>query len=603
MALRTDYKDDIYQGNRKYLQVKNEDGTVSFSDATQYEQEGDYFGANEINIISQAVNEAQDKADQAFQSASDGKTAIATAITGVDPGVVIPPDPTFAQLANCIEEIETDPYADIETKTGKSVQFTDADDALIAITAMGGTGSVDVVAMNNNVINPNRTPVTQSGITATMQEDKSYILNGTATAAGGVFILGSTYSGSIVFTLRKGTYVLRGTGTSLLGIYLYKADGTTINTSSNNLTFTLSADTDFSSISVRWFTASTVLNNVRVYPQVSFGSTLTAYEPHKENTLTIHDVTTAIYPLYLTSYKGITNVFTLSTGQPTFTAVAKSELWSGRKKVIPEAIQKADNSVTIPTNATFQQLADAIGQIETGVDTSDATVTAGDIIAPKTAYGPEGKIIGTMVNNGAINQALAVNGTYTIPKGYHNGSGKVTQSIAIKAAQTYTPGTANQTIAAQQYLSGVQTILGDPALVASNILNTANIFGVQGAAIAGKRFVSGTVFSGQAQYAFYSRAGGGNSWYGLTVSGLTFKPSIIVCMFRDTRNDGTSYAGDSYTIYSPITGYVLMFTAYDNSGQTSVTSYQVNVGDCYVNASGFRLPALPNVTYNWMAWE
>lgn len=62
-----------------------------------------------------------------------------------------------------------------------------------------------------------------------------------------------------------------------------------------------------------------------------------------------------------------------------------------------------------------------------------------------------------------------------------NASGNpITGTIASKAAATITPGTTNQTIAAGQYLSGVQTISGDPDLVASNIKNGVDIFGVVG---------------------------------------------------------------------------------------------------------------------------
>ena len=85
-----------------------------------------------------------------------------------------------------------------------------------------------------------------------------------------------------------------------------------------------------------------------------------------------------------------------------------------------------------------------------------------------------------MANKGAVNQALAINGTYTIPAGYHNGSGKITQSIPTQAAQTITPGTANKTIAAGRYLSGVQTIKGDANLKAANIKKGVSIFGVAG---------------------------------------------------------------------------------------------------------------------------
>lgn len=53
-------------------------------------------------------------------------------------------------------------------------------------------------------------------------------------------------------------------------------------------------------------------------------------------------------------------------------------------------------------------------------------------------------------------------------------------AITKKAAATITPGTSDQTIAAGTYLTGTQTIAGDADLVASNIISTANIFGVQG---------------------------------------------------------------------------------------------------------------------------
>lgn len=56
MALKTDYKDDVFDGNRKYTQVTNDDGTVSFVDATAYTTEGDVFGADDINAITKAVN-------------------------------------------------------------------------------------------------------------------------------------------------------------------------------------------------------------------------------------------------------------------------------------------------------------------------------------------------------------------------------------------------------------------------------------------------------------------------------------------------------------------------------------------------------------------
>lgn len=61
-----------------------------------------------------------------------------------------------------------------------------------------------------------------------------------------------------------------------------------------------------------------------------------------------------------------------------------------------------------------------------GTDTSDATVTASDILTGKTAYGKDGKISGSMTDNGAVNKSISGKSeSYTIPKGYHDGSGKI----------------------------------------------------------------------------------------------------------------------------------------------------------------------------------
>ena len=63
---------------------------------------------------------------------------------------------------------------------------------------------------------------------------------------------------------------------------------------------------------------------------------------------------------------------------------------------------------------------------------------------------------------------------------YGAGGTKYTGSMSEKSAATYTPGTSDQTIAANQYLTGAQTIKGDANLLASNILKNVTIFGVTG---------------------------------------------------------------------------------------------------------------------------
>lgn len=59
-------------------------------------------------------------------------------------------------------------------------------------------------------------------------------------------------------------------------------------------------------------------------------------------------------------------------------------------------------------------------------DTTDATASASEILSGETAYGASGKITGSMPNNGGITGTIdEVDEAYTIPAGYHDGSGTV----------------------------------------------------------------------------------------------------------------------------------------------------------------------------------
>jgi hypothetical protein len=58
--LKTDYKDDVFTGQRKYRELNNGDGTKTFTDNTVYSQRGDKFGAKDVNAITRTLNALQE---------------------------------------------------------------------------------------------------------------------------------------------------------------------------------------------------------------------------------------------------------------------------------------------------------------------------------------------------------------------------------------------------------------------------------------------------------------------------------------------------------------------------------------------------------------
>ena len=80
-------------------------------------------------------------------------------------------------------------------------------------------------------------------------------------------------------------------------------------------------------------------------------------------------------------------------------------------------------------------------------DVSSVTATAGDVLANKVIVTSTGAVTaGTMTNNGAVSKVLDAttgNQSYTVPAGYHNGSGPV--SIVLET-KSQTPDGSSHTI-------------------------------------------------------------------------------------------------------------------------------------------------------------
>lgn len=127
-------------------------------------------------------------------------------------------------------------------------------------------------------------------------------------------------------------------------------------------------------------------------------------------------------------------------------------------------------TVTIPsgyyTEQTTKSVSSGSAKGPTSLSGSSATVTTGTNTLTLTKTGVTTT---PTVSAGYVSSATASTATVAL-----------TASVTTKAAATITPTTTNQTIASGTYLTGTQTIVGDADLVGSNILSTANIFGVQG---------------------------------------------------------------------------------------------------------------------------
>lgn len=67
-------------------------------------------------------------------------------------------------------------------------------------------------------------------------------------------------------------------------------------------------------------------------------------------------------------------------------------------------------------------------------DTSDDTAAVGEILSGRTAHARGALLTGTMTNNGSITGSITTKSQeYTVPQGYHDGSGKVSISAGEQA--------------------------------------------------------------------------------------------------------------------------------------------------------------------------
>ena len=211
----------------------------------------------------------------------------------------------------------------------------------------------------------------------------------------------------------------------------------------------------------------------------------------------IVDATGATLTGTMANNGAVTRTLDAATGNQSYTIPIGYHNGNGTVSIVLET-----KSVTPTTSA--QDVTPTTGKVLSKVtvsaipsnykDVTNVDAAAGDVLSGKTIVTATGEVEGTMTNNGAVAKVLDAttnNQSYTVPAGYHNGSGAV--SIVLEQ-KTATPSTSTQNITPTngKVLSRVTVnpipanygdVTGDTA-VAANLLAGATAHTIQnGAAV------------------------------------------------------------------------------------------------------------------------
>lgn len=244
---------------------------------------------------------------------------------------------------------------------------------------------------------------------------------------------------------------------------------------------------------------------------VTVGAIPQAYQDVSSVTAVAGDVLAG--KIFVTSSGAVTTGTMANNGAVNKTLTAQEQNYT-----IPKGYHSGTGSVSIspesktatPTKAQ-QTISPTAGKVLTSVvvepipaqyvDTSDATATAAQILDGATAYVDGELVEGTMPNNGAVTETLdAATTSYTVPAGYHSGTGKVSVSLETKSAtptkspQTISPSTGKllSSVSVAAIPDAYQDVTGVTA-VAADVLTGKVIVSATGEKINGTMANNGTI--------------------------------------------------------------------------------------------------------------
>lgn len=169
--------------------------------------------------------------------------------------------------------------------------------------------------------------------------------------------------------------------------------------------------------------------------------------------------------------------------------------------------------------------------------------TAAQILSEYDAINGDGnKVSGSMVNNGAVSQALNCGGEYTVPQGYHDGTGKVTANSL--ASQTVADAAAADIMSGKSAWVNGEKVTGEASAgakyeiisVASGVKTASYTLGRVTACIGGMRTNTATaayVVSIVDKVAYNMQNGGTVTYSSLKItSSLNMNP-MKLCVVND----------------------------------------------------------------------
>lgn len=190
---------------------------------------------------------------------------------------------------------------------------------------------------------------------------------------------------------------------------------------------------------------------------------------------------------------------------------------------------------------------------------SAGDATTGDVLAGKTFSNDiDSGLTGTLSLTGtaAVGNVLSGSTFYAT-----DAKSKLTGTMTNRGAVNITPSATNQAIVAG-YHNGSGIVYGDADLVAGNIKNGVNIFGVTGNYVA-KRYATGTVANPSVDVDGFDY---------VAASGLAFTPSIIIVEFYYADEDyGDALSGYYNGTWQHLAGTPYSYVAINHGPLTSDT--------------------------------